>query len=153
VANAQTWYYTVVAVGLSGEGAISNPVSATTYTAVQNWRLTYFGTIGNTGAAADNADPDGDGMTNAQELATGTDPTSSASVLKVTQLQASGNDLILSFPTVLGKTYSVESSDTLQNGSWVIVQDNIVGTGAAVQITDVGAAAEGKRFYRIELLP
>ena len=104
--DGATWYYTVAANGLPGPGPASAPVSATTYTAVQNWRFTYFSTISNSGNAADSADPDGDGMTNAQEFAAGTNPTSAASVLKITQMQSSGNDMIISFPTVSEKDLS-----------------------------------------------
>ena len=58
----------------------------------------------------------------------------------------------MSFPTVSGKTYRVERSDTLQSGSWTTLQDNIAGTGGTVQVTDVGGAGQPKRFYRLILL-
>jgi lysophospholipase L1-like esterase len=144
-----TWYYTVAANGFSGTGLASAPVSATTYTAVENWRLANFGTVANSGNAADSADPDGDGLTNTQEFTSGTNPNSAASALKVAQVQTSGSNLVVSFPTVSGKTYRLERSDTLQNGSWSTVQDNIAGTGGVLQITDPGAAAQSKRFYRV----
>jgi hypothetical protein len=57
--------------------------------------------------------------------------------------------MLVSFASVAGKTYRVDRSDTLQNGSWVTVQDNIAGTGATIQITDSGGASSGKRFYRV----
>jgi fibronectin type 3 domain-containing protein len=151
LADGGTWYYTVVAVGFSGEGTSSNPVSATTYTAVQNWRLTHFGSITNSGNAADSADPDGDGLPNTQEFAAGTDPNSAASALRVNSVEISGGDAVVSFPTVLGKTYRLERSDTLQSGSWTTVQDHIAGTDGVVQITDAGAAAQSKLFYRLIL--
>ena len=157
LANGATWYYTVATEGPLGTGIASAPVSATTYTAQEIWRLANFGTIANSGNAADSADPDGDGMTNAQEFISGTNPNSLSSVLKISQLQVNGNDFQISFPTVLGKTYRIERSDTLANGSWTSVltsgipQDNIAGTGGTIQITDTGgaAAAIGKRFYRV----
>jgi hypothetical protein len=55
----------------------------------------------------------------------------------------------VSFPTVSGKTYRVERSDTLQAGSGVAVQSGIPGTGGTVQITDADGAAQPKRFYRL----
>ena len=149
LSDGATWYYTVAAEGPSGTGTASAPVSATTYTAQEIWRLANFGTTANSGNAADSADPDGDGMTNAQEFTAGTDPASAASVLKISQLQVNGNDFQISFPTVLGKTYRIERSDTLANGFWVTMQDNIAGTGGTLQITDTGAALVGKRFYRV----
>jgi len=147
--NGATWYYSVAANGLSGLGTASAPVSATTFTTQENWRLAYFGTISNSGIAADSADPYGVGMSNLQEFQAGTDPTSWSGVLQISQLQVSGSDMLVSFASVAGKTYRVDRSDTLQNGSWVTVQDNIAGTGATIQITDSGGASSGKRFYRV----
>ena len=43
-------------------------------TPVERWRLEHFGASGNEGAAADDADPDTDGLKNVLELAFGTDP-------------------------------------------------------------------------------
>jgi len=144
-----TWYYTVAAQGLPGTGVASAPVSGATYTAVENWRLTHFGTTANSGNAADGADPDGDGMTNAQEFAAGTDPNDNSSVLAITQISKSGNDMLVSFASTAGKTYRVDYSDTLQSGSWATVQDNIAGTGGVLQIADTGGAAQPKRCYRV----
>jgi fibronectin type 3 domain-containing protein len=149
LADGATWYYTVAAVGFAGESAASAPVSATTYTAVENWRLANFGTISNSGSAEDTADPDGDGWSNDQEFASGTNPNDRTSLLKVGQMQESGNDMVISFATVLGKTYRVERSDTLQGESWVTVQDSIAGTGGTVQVTDAGGAVQPKRFFRV----
>jgi alpha-glucosidase len=148
-APGQTYFYIVRAVNTRGSSADSTQGSATAYTQVQVWRLQNFGTIDNTGNAADGADPDGDGMTNAQEFTSGTDPNSRVSLLKINQIQASGSDLVVSFATVTGKTYRLERSDTLQAGSWATVQDNIAGSGSMVQITDANAAAQPKRFYRV----
>jgi hypothetical protein len=120
---------------------------------VMTWRLLHFGTSENSGVAADTADPDGDGWNNAQEYVAGTDPNDWTSVLKVSQMPVSGNDRVISFATVLGKTYRVERSDTLQNGSWTMVQDNIAGNGGTVQVTDTGGAALHMRFYRIVVIP
>ena len=88
-------------------------------------------------------------MTNAQEYAAGTDPNNRASALKISSLTKSGNDMVITFSTVSGKTYRVERSDTLQSGSWTTVQDNIAGTGNDVQVTDTGGATQPKRFYHL----
>jgi fibronectin type 3 domain-containing protein len=149
LADATTWYYTVAAEGLPGESAASAAVSATTFTLLEKWRFANFGTASNTGAAADGADSDGDGLTNVLEYNAGTDPKSAASVLRVTLITVSGNNLLVNFPSVSGKTYRLERSSTLLSNSWTIVQDNIAGTGGILQITDTGAATQSKRFYRI----
>ena len=116
---------------------------------MQNWRQTYFGTTASAGDAADGADPDGDGWTNAQEFVAGTIPIDRTSAFRVTQVQTSGSDVLVSFPSVVGRNYRLERSDTLHPGSWTTVQDNIAGTGATLHVTDVGAASQPKRFCRV----
>lgn len=105
------------------------------------------------GNAADNADPDGDGWKNANEFAAGTDPNGRASLLKISSLETHSQDVTMAFPTVAGKNYRVEKSATLSEGSWETVQDNVSGTGATVEITDPGAHAQPKWFYRIVVTP
>jgi fibronectin type 3 domain-containing protein len=151
--NGATYYYVVTALNAATESLNSAQASVMPLSALQQWRQTNFGTIANSGNAADGANPDGDGLTNAQEFAAGTDPNNAASALAVSQVQPSGSDLVVSFASVVGRSYRVDRSDTLQPGSWTPVQTNIAGTGGAVQITDVGAAAQSRRFYRLVLLP
>ena len=149
LADGATWYYTITAQGLTGAGQPSAPASATTYTDPEKWRLSHFGTISNSGDAADDADPDGDGWTNHQEYVSGTAPEDPASSLKISRQQVNGNDMVLQFGTVSGRTYRVERSYTLDAGSWGTVQDGIAGTGGLVEITDVNGAIPERRFYRI----
>ncbi|HEY8903997.1 MAG TPA: LamG-like jellyroll fold domain-containing protein, partial [Chthoniobacterales bacterium] len=151
--DGASWYYIIAAQGTPGTGMTSAPVSATTYTAVENWRLAHFGTTANSGNAADGADPDGDGMTNAQEFAAGTDPNDSSSALAINRIVQSGNDMVISFASMSGKNYRVDYSDALQSGSWQTVQDNVIGTGGILQIVDAGAAAQAKRCYRVVIVP
>jgi len=54
---------------------------------------------------------------------------------------------------VAGKTYRLESSDTLLNGSWVPVLESILGTADVIQITDPVDSPQPKRFYRIVVVP
>ena len=149
-----TWFpIGLTTVQCSATDLVGNTATGT-FTVTENspimaWRQTHFGTTDNSGNAADSADPDGDGWTNAQEFAAGTDPNDRTSLLKVGQMAKSGNDMQLSFPTIVGKTYRLERSDTLAAASWTTVQDNIAGTGATLQITDTNGASQTKRFYRV----
>ena len=113
-----------------------------------------FGTIDNTGDAHDDADPDGDGATHAEEYRSGTDPNDRTSVFAITDVAENGSDLVVSFTTVAGKTYRVEWSESLDSGSWTVVetegtpQTDIPGTGGTVQTTDSNGASHPRRFYR-----
>jgi autotransporter-associated beta strand protein len=135
---------------LSVNGSALNVIAMTE---VESWREANFGTTTNSGNAADSADPDSDGMTNASEYTAGTDPQNPASALRVSAIATDANDVSVSFPSVAGKTYRLERSETLQDGSWSPVQENIAGTGGALQVIDSGGMAQTKRFYRLVAVP
>lgn len=156
LSQGTSYHYVVTAANAHHESPLSDEFPATpdpVGAAIEDWRLAHFGTTADSGDAADDADPDGDGWTNLQEFVSGTDPNDPASVLKVTRMQADGNDIELSFPTVEGKTYRLERSATLAVGSWTPVQEDIPGTGAEVQVNDPGGAGHARRFYRIVVTP
>ena len=154
VTNGTTYYYTVSSINAAGESDPSGEISARPLNELQAWRLANFGTIDNTGDAHDDADPDGDGATNAEEYLTGTDPNDRTSVFAITGVAENGSDLVVSFSTVAGKTYRVEWSESLDSGSWTVVetegtpQTDIPGTGGTVQTTDSNGAGHPRRFYR-----
>jgi len=133
--------------------ANGSALSAVLMTLAESWRQTNFGTTSNSGEAADSADPDADGMTNAAEYTAGTDPKSASSVLRVNAIATNANDVAMSFPSVAGKTYRLERSETLQDGSWLPVQNNIAGTGDVLEVVDPGGMAQTKRFYRLVIVP
>jgi alpha-L-rhamnosidase len=148
----KAYYYVVSAINPVGGSLNSSEVSATTYTEQQQWRAQYFGATANSGDAADGADPDGDGMTNALEYEAGTNPLDATSLLKVEKMERQGGDAVLTFRSVAGKMYRAEWSDTLQEGSWTVLQDLIAGTGEMLSVTEVNGVASAKRFYRVVLL-
>ncbi len=126
-------------------------------TDLESWRLVNFNTPDGTGDSTDNADPDGDGVTNIEEFNAGTDPNDRNSFLYISSLDFVGNDLMLSFPSVAGKIYNVEWSETLVGGSWSpvmtsgVAQENLAGTGGTIQVTDTNGGTKPKRFYRVEV--
>jgi hypothetical protein len=98
-------------------------------------------------------DSDGDGMTNLQEYLAGTNPRNATSVLRVSSVQQSGGDVVVSFPSVMGKTYMVEQATDL-SGPWSLLSDHIVGTNDVLNVIDVEAADEAqRRFYRVTVTP
>ena len=99
-------------------------------------------------------DKDGDGMSNIAELRAGTSPGNPDSVLRLPPATFSGGSALLSLPTLAGRTYRVEFTDTLGTTvAWRPLTDQILGTGAAVPLTDPGAASLTQRFYRALVLP
>jgi hypothetical protein len=106
----------------------------------------------NDGADA-NADSDGDGMTNLQEYISGTDPHSADSVLRVKSVDKSGGDIVVTFPSVLGKNYTVEQAPDI-SGPWVTLSANLLGTGDLITVLDVEATDSSlQRFYRVRVAP
>ncbi|MFL6513442.1 MAG: hypothetical protein ACJ8M1_00285 [Chthoniobacterales bacterium] len=98
-------------------------------------------------------DFDGDGVANLQEYLAGTDPTAANSVLRISSIGISGGDVVINFPSVLGKTYRVEQRSQLSD-NWALLSDNVGGTGGSISVTDVEAADRNTaRFYRITVMP
>jgi hypothetical protein len=103
-----------------------------------------------------NGDPDGDGMSNLQEFLAGTNPTNSASALRVTSIVRTGSDVRVTWATIGGHTNVVQVAPDL-SGSYSNVSPNVIipGTGAtSTNYLDAGAVTNGPtRFYRIRLVP
>jgi hypothetical protein len=119
------------------------------------WRAAHFG---GSGASTNRqscalCDPDHDGLNNWQEFLAGTDPTNSASTLKVGAVTYSGADITVSFQSTAGIVYRVEVRDALDSGSWSVLADPIPGTGGLIQIANPGAAILPGGLYRVVVLP
>ena len=70
---------------------------------------------------------------------------------KMTELATTQYDVM--FPSLLGKTYRVEQRAGLGD-IWMLLSDNIAGTGSAIGVVDVEAADQNlKRFYRVTVMP
>lgn len=108
------------------------------------WEDENFGSL----TAGATADSDGDGSSNLMEYLAGTDPRSAASVFRPTSHAADGN-LVLTVPTVSGRSYRVWGTANLQ-GSWT-PHDTIAGDGSTVEWTY--ALGQSPRFFlKIEIL-
>lgn len=118
------------------------------------WRYQYFGNgLEVTPESAPSADPDGDLSTNAGEFAAGTNPVSAASVFKAPVIFVNGDDAVLTFTSVSGRTYTIEKSSSLKAaGSWSVLADDIAGTDGEISITDDGVFLSSSRtFYRLRV--
>src|SRR5688572_18006456 len=90
------------------------------------WQMAY-----GTGYLPD-ADDDGDGRTNRQEHDEGTDPGDATSLRPIPSVTKSGNKaLLFSWPTVVGKTYQLETS--WDGATWADLGGPVFGTGAVVE--------------------
>jgi hypothetical protein len=90
-------------------------------------------------------DEDGDGISNAAEVTAGTNPLDPTSRFRLENLApAEGGGFTLDWQVVPGRTYAVERSTTLGEGSWTTLASGLtVGT-----YTDTNPPAE-RAFYRI----
>ena len=126
-------------------------------TATEVWRMTYFQTISNTGAATDLANPQNDGIVNLMKFATGMNPTQSGRMPGV--LNNSGENLTFTYSrgkaAVLdGITFTVEWSNTLASGDWH--KDGVLQTeddrGDTHQVTaSLPAGNQPAKFVRLRV--
>ena len=113
----------------NGSGALSNRLAFVEISAVEpatldQWRALWFGTTSNSGAAADNADPDNDGLPNLLEYAFGLNPTNSDQDWTLSALLIHTNSadwLACSFlrnTNAADLTFSVQASESLLSPLW-----------------------------------
>lgn len=126
-------------VGTAAFHVTVNPLAA-----ADSWRFQHFGTIGNSGNAADTAAPDGDGIANLLKYGLAITPGSSGAAFLPqanTRTYTEGNRLALMFnrdPARNDITMEVQVSETLDAGSWTTVAASINGA----PFTGVGFVSE-----------
>jgi subtilisin family serine protease len=114
------------------------------------WETEQLGSLASTAAA----DPDGDGVTNADEFLAGTAPLNGSSKFAFASFQADASGMSGSFPTVTGRLYQLEWTDDLSAASWNPLGSMITGDGNPYLFTDpVATAASPRRFYRLHVIP
>lgn len=157
-----TYSYRVYTKDSSGVSYYSPTSTFTTPTVLQNWRQTFFGTTQGTSTAADNADPDKDGVPNLIEFATGKNPTLANNGASSAASVNHGGSLEYTYTRSLdalnsGATFTVEWNDTLDPTLWsstgvteTILSDN--GLIQQVKAT-LPASATGRRFVHLKVLP
>lgn len=95
-------------------------------------------------------DPDGDGFTNAEEYALGTDPSQPASRFQVRQTTNDDGTVTITWSSVAGKKYRLQARPSLSEGGWSDVGGEITAGGPTSSATH---AASGRHFYRVRLVP
>jgi len=110
------------------------------------WELDYYSALDSPDASPF-ADPDDDGLTNAGEFFSGTNPVDAASAPRL-RAAIVGPDIQLRFDGVAGRRYRVERSDRVE-GPWHSFGASQIGSGTEHTIVDTGAMFELHRFYRL----
>ena len=75
------------------------------------------------------------------------------SELRITALDTFGNNLRLSFASVLGRNYEIHSRSNLTDGSWSSLPGSIPGNGGIAQNIVSNALGQSQQFYRVHQLP
>ncbi|MBN2507107.1 MAG: hypothetical protein JXQ71_10465, partial [Verrucomicrobia bacterium] len=101
-------------------------------------------------AADRDLDADSDGRTNWEESVSGTNPNSASSVLQVTLVNAGGGGARIQFEAMANVDYTILYRTNLSVGEWLELEDvPAQGTDHDVDVVDPNAGAGGSRFYRI----
>ncbi|WP_395753420.1 hypothetical protein [Prosthecobacter sp.] len=162
LAPSTSYTYRVYATDSTGATYLSQPSTFTTPSVLQNWRQTFFGTTQAAAQAADNADPDGDGVPNLMEFATGKNPTTAQNAAASATTAINAGVLEYTYTRSLdavasGTTFSVEWNDSLNPSQWsstgvteAVLSDN----GLVQQVkASIPLGATGRRFVRLSVLP
>ena len=131
-----------------------NAPAALPSTCSDEWKVQYFGSLDSPNAA-DQADPDGDGVPNWMEYLAGTDPTDPQSNLRLTgagvQLVEGRPQMVLQWLTAPGRVYEVQWSSDLAGGVWTSL-GQVSGDGALASVPDATLTGTA-RYYRVQLIP
>lgn len=98
-----------------------------------------------------NGDADGDGQSNASEAVAMTDALDPASVFRVRAIEIVGSDVEVRFRSVPGMSYQLRTSLS-PDGGWGDAGPVVVATGGTTLARHPGGGAEGRRFYRVEVV-
>jgi hypothetical protein len=129
---------------LRAQGTAQNSVveSSLLWTSgLQAWREHYFHTPDNSGDAADDADPDHDGLTNFTEFAFGLSPVDRTSNT-LPEFKHANNSFTATFTSPEGRDdviYGAVFSLTMESGTWVSIPDTGSGETHRFSVSDGGS--------------
>ncbi len=98
---------------------------------------------------APTADADGDGANNTDEDTAGTNPLDAASRFVAQSIVADGSGHAITFTTVPGRYYHLQTrTDLTSGGTWTTVENDALASGDNMTLTHDGDATP-RRFYRV----
>lgn len=98
------------------------------------------------------ADPDGDGATNAEEYAAGTNPTSGSEVFRIIDVtKASGNNFIKFGPIRPSRLYRIWCSENLGGSGWSSIGQVTPGVTDDYFLFGHPTPSSSKLFYKLEV--
>jgi len=107
--------------------------------------------ISGLGDNGSNGDTDGDGFTHIEEFEAGTNPIDPADSPRIIMQELDGTEFRVTIPTVPGKFYLLQRSDSLITGSWINIGTVLGGNGVEQTLVDPSAALVPIRFYRVRI--
>ncbi|MBN1671162.1 MAG: chitobiase/beta-hexosaminidase C-terminal domain-containing protein, partial [Kiritimatiellae bacterium] len=114
-----------------------------------DWETAHFGST-NSPSAGPAEDTDGDGMHNLHEYVAGTDPTNAYSSFYAYDLAVTpGAYPVLRWPSVSGRTYTVQYRTNLMVGCYEVLASNLAATVPMNVYTDAVHVADAQGYYRI----
>ena len=148
-----TYHFHATATNPDGDSD-GGDLTFSTLTLLQSWRQQYFGTMANSGSAADTADPDGDGASNLFEYVAGLLPNDSLSRFNVRVEEVAGQPgqkaIILS-PLVPERTYVVKCKASLSDPTWTALTSFTTSDNFAERTVIDLAAGSLAKFYMVEI--
>ena len=112
-----------------------------------SWEQQNFGTTNIPGGA--DGDPDQDGATNLEEFLAGTHPTNPASRLIISLRRNNGPEL--TFPSIRGRSYVVETARNLMHPRWYPLNPGSVPGNDQILVVSDYFSEVSERFYRVRL--
>lgn len=151
-----SWTGTIRAI--SAKGSDVSRIHSASFTIADNdndgladwWEMERFGSLTVTSGSTDS---DHDGISDADEFAAGTDPLSvndRFGIVSVNSQTTSGNELVLRWPSKIGRLYVIESSEDLH--SWDAVTSVFVGNGGQMEHS-LSVPGQNRKFCRVRVLP
>jgi hypothetical protein len=153
LATNTLYYYRVAATNAAGVSAYGY-VSATTWSVYEAWRHASFTTehLTNAVVSGAEADPDHDGLNNAQEFWAGTDPTNASSCLvlyALTNNPAVPGVFVVRWQSATGRVYTVQVATNLLNVFGTLT--NGIPATPMVNVHTDSVNGVGQKFYRIKV--